>query len=311
MSTSAIELLDLEKSFKVSLGVKSRRALDRLSLSVAPGEIYGFLGPNGAGKTTSIKILTSLLRADSGTARVFGEDPTLEATRRRIGFLPESPVFYDQLTGREFLRFCGHLCGMRGPTLARRADELLERVGLAHAADLQIRRYSKGMNQRVGIAQAIVHDPDLVILDEPMSGLDPMGRADIRDLILDLRKHGKTIFFSTHIIPDVEIICDRIGLVNRGRTISEGSVAQLLSAAQSTSTEVVIEGLPATFEAVPASEISVGTNQRLFLVESDEKLRDLLSSALGQRARVVAVTPRRETLEDLVVRILDQDRAAA
>jgi ABC-2 type transport system ATP-binding protein len=311
MSASAIELRDLEKSFKVGLGVKSRRALDRLSLTVSPGEIYGFLGPNGAGKTTSIKILTSLLRADAGTARVLGLDPTLEATRRRIGFLPESPVFYDQLTGREFLRFCGKLCGMRGPELNRRADALLERVGLAHAADLHIRRYSKGMNQRVGIAQALVHDPDLVILDEPMSGLDPMGRADIRDLILELRKSGKTIFFSTHIIPDVEIICDRIGLVNRGRTISEGSVAELLSAARSTSTEVLIEGLPASFQATPASEISVGTNQRLFLVESDEKLKDLLSTALGQRARVVAVTPRRETLEDLVVRILDQDRAAA
>ncbi len=311
MSTPAIELRELEKSFKVSLGVKRRQALDRLSLTVAPGEIYGFLGPNGAGKTTSIKILTSLLRSDGGTARVFGEDPSLEATRRRIGFLPESPVFYDQLTGREFLRFCGRLCGMRGPGLARRADELLERVGLAHAADLQIRRYSKGMNQRVGIAQAIVHDPDLVILDEPMSGLDPMGRADIRDLILDLRRSGKTIFFSTHIIPDVEIICDRIGLVNRGRTISEGSVAQLLSSARSTTTEVVLEGLPEGFRPAAGNELSAAHNQRLFLVESEQNLNDLLASALGQRARVVAVTPRRETLEDLVVRILDQDRVAA
>jgi ABC-2 type transport system ATP-binding protein len=311
MSAPAIELRELEKSFRVSLGVGRRAALNKLSLSVQPGEIYGFLGPNGAGKTTSMKILTSLLRADGGSARVFGEDPGLSSTRRRIGFLPESPVFYDQLTGREFLHFCGRLCGMDGETVRRRAGELLERVGLGQAGDLQIRRYSKGMNQRVGIAQALIHDPELVILDEPMSGLDPMGRADIRDLIVDLRKHGKTVFFSTHIIPDVEIICDRIGLVNRGRTVSEGSVQQLLETARSSTTEILVQGLAAGLPLPMAQEVPASVNHRLFTVDSDERLRELLGTVLAQRAQVVAVTPRRETLEELVVRILGQDRPAA
>jgi ABC-2 type transport system ATP-binding protein len=311
MSAPAIELQALEKRFRVSLGVGRRTALNKLSLSVQPGEIYGFLGPNGAGKTTSIKILTSLLRADGGSARVFGENPGLSSTRRRIGFLPESPVFYDHLTGREFLHFCGRLCGMDGEAVRRRAGELLERVGLGHAADLQIRRYSKGMNQRVGIAQALIHDPELVILDEPMSGLDPMGRADIRDLIVHLRKQGKTVFFSTHIIPDVEIICDRIGLVNRGRTISEGSVQQLLETARSSTTEVLVQGLAAGLPLPMAQEVPASVNHRLFTVDSDEHLRDLLGTILSQRGQVVAVTPRRETLEELVVRILGQDRHAA
>jgi ABC-2 type transport system ATP-binding protein len=167
------------------------------------------------------------------------------------------------------------------------------------------------MNQRVGIAQALIHDPELIILDEPMSGLDPMGRADVRDLIVDLKKQGKTVFFSTHIIPDVEIICDRIGLVNRGRTISQGSVQELLSAARSSTTEVLVQGLAAGCAPPMAKEISASANHRLFTVDSDQRLGDLLAMVLAQQARVVAVTPRRETLEDLVVRVLGQDRAAA
>jgi ABC-2 type transport system ATP-binding protein len=311
MTELAIELKDVEKRFRVNLGVGRRVALDRLSLAVRPGEIYGFLGPNGAGKTTSIKVLTSLLRQDAGTARVFGADPTLRQTRQRMGFLPESPVFYDQLTGREFLHFCGRLCGMDRSAIQRRASELLERVGLSSAADLQIRRYSKGMNQRVGIAQALLHGPEVVILDEPMSGLDPIGRAEIRDLIVELGREGKTVFFSTHIIPDVEIICDRIGLVNRGRLVAEGSVEELLSAAHSTATEVLASELPESFTLPAARETPAGHGLRLFTVDSDDRLRMVLSRILEQRGRIISVNPRRETLEDLVVRMIDQDRAAA
>jgi ABC-2 type transport system ATP-binding protein len=308
MSDLAIELVNLEKQFTLNLGVRRRRALDRLSLSVQRGEIYGFLGPNGAGKTTSIKILTSLLRQDAGEARVFGGDPSMESTRRMLGFLPESPVFYDHLTGREFLRLCGKLCAMPSAAIKKRSDELLGRVGLAHAADLQIRRYSKGMNQRLGIAQAILHEPQLVILDEPMSGLDPMGRADIRDLIVELRNSGKTVFFSTHIIPDVEVICDRIGLVNHGRMIAEGSVHALLDAARSKTTEVLVTGLPASFALAAAQEATAAGGQRLFLVESEDALSQLIQRVMAEQARIVSVTPRRESLEDLVVRMLDQDR---
>ena len=309
--SNAIDLEKLEKNFTLNLRLGRRRALDGLSLSVHAGEIYGFLGPNGAGKTTSIKILVSLLRQDSGVATVFGQDPTHREARRLIGYLPESPTFYDQLTGREFLTFCGKLCWLRGRALKESCDQLLEQVGLAHAADLQIRRYSKGMNQRVGIAQALLHDPQLVILDEPMSGLDPIGRAEIRDLILGLKKRGKTVFFSTHIIPDVEMICDRIGLINHGRMVAEGSVSQLLDSTAERPIEVIVENLTATLDSTLASEVSSNGAQRLYLVHSDEALARFVTDVLHHRGRLVSVTPRREGLENLVVRLLEQDRAAA
>ena len=309
--SDAIELRELKKSFRLDLKVGRRQALNSLSLNVKPGEIYGFLGPNGAGKTTSIKILVSLLRPDSGFARIFGLDPSRDETRTRIGFLPESPVFYDQLTGREFLVFCGKLCGLRGADLGARAAHLLEEVGLSHAADLQIRRYSKGMNQRVGIAQALLHDPELVILDEPMSGLDPIGRAEVRDLILGLKKRGKTVFFSTHIIPDVEMICDRIGLINHGRMVAEGSVSELLDSKEARPIEVLVENVSGSIDGGLAAEVSTIGGQTLYLVNSDEALHRFVAAVLERRGRLVSVSPRREGLENLVVRLLEQDRAAA
>ncbi len=308
---NAIELDDLRKDFRLSMRLGRRRALDGLSLSVRPGEIFGFLGPNGAGKTTSIKILVSLLRQDSGTATIFGAEPARGETRKQIGYLPESPTFYDHLTGREFLAFCGRLCGLRGAELRERSARLLEQVGLAHAADLQIRRYSKGMNQRVGIAQALLHDPELVILDEPMSGLDPIGRAEVRDLILDLKRRGKTVFFSTHIIPDVELICDRVGLINRGRMVAEGTVSELLDAGEARSIEVVVENVSGAFEGGLASEVSSVGARKLYLVPSNEALGRFVSEVLQRRGKLVSVNPRREGLENLVVRLLEQDRAAA
>jgi ABC-2 type transport system ATP-binding protein len=307
----AIELKDIRKDFRLSMRLGRRRALDGLSLSVRAGEIFGFLGPNGAGKTTSIKILVSLLRQDAGRATIFGAEPTRGETRQQIGYLPESPTFYEQLTGREFLAFCGRLCGLRGTELRKRSDRLLEQVGLSHAAELQIRRYSKGMNQRVGIAQALLHDPQLVILDEPMSGLDPIGRAEVRDLILDLKRRGKTVFFSTHIIPDVEMICDRVGLINRGRMVAEGTVTELLDASEARSIEVVVENVSGAFDNVLASEVSSVGAQKLYLVPSNEALGRFVSEVLERRGKLVSVNPRREGLENLVVRLLEQDRAAA
>ena len=309
--SNSIELRDLEKSFRLDLRLGTRRALNGLSLTVRAGEIYGFLGPNGAGKTTSIKILVSLLRQDRGTALIFGGDPTRNEVRARIGYLPESPNFYDQLTGREFLAFCGKLCGLRGADLRQRSDRLLEEVGLAHAGDLQIRRYSKGMNQRVGIAQALLHDPELVILDEPMSGLDPIGRAEVRDLILGLKKRGKTVFFSTHIIPDVELICDRIGLINRGRMVAEGSVGELLDTAEARPIEVAVENFSAVTDRSLAAEVSSVGSQKLYLVPSDEALARFIPTVLQHQGRLVSINPRREGLENLVVRLLEQDRPAA
>ena len=312
---NAIELGELYgRSFSLNLSVGRRRALDwTIALSVQPGEIYGFLGPNGAGKTTSIKILVSLLRQDSGTRDHLrrrtgpGRDPAADRVPARVSGLlrpPDRPGVPRPSAGSS--------AGSAAPSSRSARDRLLEQVGLAHAADLQIRRYSKGMNQRVGIAQALLHDPELVILDEPMSGLDPIGRAEVRDLILDLKQAGKTVFFSTHIIPDVEMICDRIGLINRGRMVAEGTVSELLDARGGRTIEVLVEnvsgrvrrcaGVGGLAASVPRSSTWC-TPTRRWAASSPR--------CSSGRGRLVSVTPRREGLENLVVRLLEQDRAAA
>lgn len=306
MTTPAIEIRSLRKRFSVHVRVMTKRvALDGLDLTVEQGSIFGFLGPNGAGKTTTIKVLTSLLHQDSGDARIFGKSPLDLDARRRLGYLPETPSFYEHLTGREFLRFCGALSGLQGAALHKRADELLERVGLAQAANLHIRRYSKGMTQRIGIAQALIGSPDLVILDEPMSGLDPMGRGDVRDLILELKRQGKTIFFSTHIIPDVEVICDRVGVIAKGKLVRDGTVGGLLAEGANGAAEVVVQGLPEGF-AFGEAKPDVSAGRWLFHVDKPEVVSRLLAEAIKAGGTVVSVTPRRASLEELVVGILDQ-----
>lgn len=199
-------------------------ALSNVSLSVAQGEIFGFLGHNGAGKTTMMKILLGLLRATSGYAELLGSPVQNVDVRARIGYLPESPYFYDYLTAEEFLYFYGKLAGLHRETIRTRIPRLLEQVSLTEARQRQLRKFSKGMLQRIGLAQALIHDPELVILDEPMSGLDPIGRKEVRDLILGLRDQGKTVFFSTHIISDVEMICDRVGILAKGKMLSLGRI---------------------------------------------------------------------------------------
>jgi ABC-2 type transport system ATP-binding protein len=219
----------LTKSYPMGFWRKPVRVLSDLSFEVRENEIVGFLGPNGAGKTTTIKILNRLAFADAGKVTLFGEDAE-DGTefRRRIGFMPEQPYFYEYLTAAEFLDLCGQLCGMpRGETRSRSA-ELLSRVGLEGARGMAIRKYSKGMMQRLGMAQALLHDPEFVILDEPMSGLDPMGRMEVRGIIRDLKAAGKTVFFSSHIISDVEALCDRVIMLHKGRKVAEGRVEELM-----------------------------------------------------------------------------------
>ncbi len=224
-----IEVENLRKSYATDFWKKRTRVLDDVSFSVGENEVVGFLGANGAGKTTTIKIINRLAFPDSGTVRLFGEDGVARfASRRRIGFMPEQPYFYEYLTGMEFLGLCGRLNGMGGRETRRRAVAMMERVGLAAAGGMAIRKYSKGMMQRLGLAQALLHDPELVVLDEPMSGLDPMGRMDVRAIISELKSAGKTVFFSTHIISDVEALCDRVILLDRGRKLAEGTVAGLV-----------------------------------------------------------------------------------
>jgi ABC-2 type transport system ATP-binding protein len=224
-----IQVEGLSKSYPTGFWRKRVRVLTDLSFTVARNEIVGFLGPNGAGKTTTIKILNRLAFPDAGTVMVFGEEagrrPEL---RRRIGFMPEQPYFYEYLTGEEFLGLCGHLNGLSRAEIAKESPRMLSRVGLDGAGRTAIRKYSKGMMQRLGLAQALLHEPELVILDEPMSGLDPVGRMEVRNLILELKASGKTVFFSSHIISDVEALCDRVIILLKGRKVAEGRVEDLV-----------------------------------------------------------------------------------
>ncbi|RJP19641.1 MAG: ABC transporter ATP-binding protein [Deltaproteobacteria bacterium] len=235
----------LSKSYPTGFWRRPVRVLADFSCEVYENEIVGFLGPNGAGKTTTIKIVNRLAFPNAGKVTLFGED-LLGGTeyRRRIGFMPEQPYFYEYLTGVEFLRHCGDLCGLRRRSAERRSLELLERVGLSGSADTSIRKYSKGMMQRLGLAQALLHDPELVILDEPMSGLDPMGRMEVRGIIRDLKAAGKTVFFSSHILSDVETLCDRVIMLHKGRKVAEGRVGDLV-AAETLYTELVVSPVPA------------------------------------------------------------------
>src|SRR6059036_3518665 len=231
------------KEFRLGLGRQRVVALDRLNLEVHQGEIFGFLGHNGAGKTTTIKLLLGLLAPTAGQAWILDrpiEDVTI---KEQVGFLPEAPYFYEYLTAGEFLTFYGQLFGLGGAPLTKKVEQLLEMVALTDAHRLQLRKFSKGMLQRIGLAQALINDPALVVLDEPMSGLDPIGRRDVRDIILRLKDEGKTIFFSTHILPDVEMICDRVGILVKGQLRAVGAVHGLVGAATVTSVEILVERL--------------------------------------------------------------------
>jgi ABC-2 type transport system ATP-binding protein len=219
-----IEINSLSKSYKEGLTKKRVQALTDLSLQVSSGEVFGFLGPNGAGKSTTIKMLVNLVFPDSGSITLFGQQPGTQAVQRRIGFLPENPYFYDYLTAEELLWFAGTACNMDRASIRKRSAELFEQVDLTAAARRPLRTYSKGMVQRAGLAAALVHDPDLVILDEPMSGLDPIGRKMVGDIILDLKAQGKTVFFSSHILTDIERFSDRIGILAAGKLLLAGDL---------------------------------------------------------------------------------------
>lgn len=227
MSRIVVDIQDLGKVYPPQVGQPAKVALQGATLQVSEGETFGLLGPNGAGKTTLQKILLGLIRPTSGKAMVLGSTPDDTRTRARIGYLPENPYFYTYLTGKEFLEFCGGLFGLGGKELQDRVAKLLERVGMTQAANTQLRKYSKGMLQRIGVAQALVNDPEIVFLDEPMSGLDPVGRHQLREIILDLKREGKTIFFNTHILSDVELLCDRVGILNQGKLVASGKVHDL------------------------------------------------------------------------------------
>lgn len=289
---------------KYCLGLRRQRitALDHLDLEVEEGEIFGFLGPNGAGKTTAIKLLLGLLHPTAGSAWILGRTIDEVEVRQDVGYLPESPFFYEYLTAEEFLMFYGQLFGLGGIGLVKKVDELLELVSMTHARCLPLRKFSKGMLQRVGIAQALINDPKLVILDEPMSGLDPIGRRDVRDIILRLRDGGKTIFFSTHILPDVEMICDRIAILVKGQLRAVGGVQDLVGAASVTSIEIIVEAF--TEEAASEAASRGGTvvrqgRQALIKINDQHRVDDVLDLIRRHGGRLVSLVPHKRSLEDL------------
>jgi ABC-2 type transport system ATP-binding protein len=308
---SAIEILGLEKTYSIGFWRKRPKcALRPLSLSVEDGEILGFLGPNGAGKTTTLKLLMGLIYPTSGSARILGKEWTDPSVKAQIGFLPEQPYFYDYLTASELLHYYGRLSGVAAKNLSARVDEVLARVGLPNVGGLQLRKFSKGMLQRVGIAQAILHDPKVVFLDEPMSGLDPMGRREVRDLIAELKQKGTTVFFSTHILSDAEALCDRVAVIHLGELRAMGSVAELTAGVRG-QTELVWQGgiIPASIKALPAECHVTGDTVRAIL---PEEAQDRAIDALRrERLRLISVTPVRTTLEQYFVEKLKTSEKTA
>ena len=299
--TDIVKIEHIVKDFRPGFGLVRKRVLHGISFSVQRGEIFGFVGPNGAGKTTTLKILMGLIHAQGGSATVLGHDIGESEYRRHVGFLPENPYFYDFLTGTEFLNFYARVSGVPAKERSERVASLLEQVGLAHAADARLRTYSKGMLQRVGIAQAIVHDPDIVFLDEPMSGLDPIGRKEVRDLILRLNGEGKTIFMCTHILSDVEMLCHRVAIIVKGEIRYVGSSEEFLSS-EERSAEVVLARLPADAVTVIEDRFDAPMRGRGDHVEMripEKEVKDLLRLALDTGAEIVSVTPHRVSLESI------------
>ncbi len=308
MTATPIELHGLSKTYRLGFLMNRQvRALDGLDMVIQPGQIYGLLGPNGAGKSTTIKIAMNLVQATSGTARLFGKSPTDTEARRNVGFVPENPAPYEYLTGREFVELAADLGGVPQGEVRSRTAEVLESVGMARAADLQIRRYSKGMIQRIALAQAVVHRPLLLILDEPTSGLDPVGRRMVRDFILAERNRGTTVLFCTHIIPDVETLCDRVAVLVNGHRVREGRVADLLSASIP-QWELVVEGLPEERLRGLGRKLDEVQNlqDRLLVRCQDAEAQQLVAQVLQTGGRVLSLQPTRFTLEDLFLEALSE-----
>ena len=310
----AIETTELTKDFAVGFWRKRpRRVLDRLSLQVEAGEVFGFLGPNGAGKTTTLKLLLQLVFPTSGEARILGRPPGDLGVKRRLGYLPENPYFYDYLTAEELLTYFGGLHGLQGSERARRVSALLDEVGIGAERRLQLRKFSKGMLQRVGIAQALVNQPELVILDEPMSGLDPLGRRDVRSLILRLRDRGCTVFFSSHVLSDAEALCSRVAILAKGRMVAGGRLSEILAFGVH-GWELVVADVRDDVIAKYKTRISrsspIGGGRFMLELPSATPPEQLLSELIADGGRLVSINPLRETLEDFFVEKVAQGGAS-
>jgi ABC-2 type transport system ATP-binding protein len=311
MPSFAIETENLSKEYPHGfLHLKKKTSLDDLTMQVQDGEVFGLLGPNGAGKSTTIKLLMGIIFPTAGSARILGKPVSDVSMHRDLGYLPEQPYFYDYLTAAEVLDYFARFHGYSAAERGERVQKMLKKVGLETAGKIQLRKYSKGMLQRVGLAQAILHDPKLVMLDEPMSGLDPVGRREVRDIILELKNAGKTILFSTHILPDAEMLCDRVGVIAGGKLQGVGSPGAIVGV-KTTGMEILFElaesrALP---DAIRAKAANAGAGYRMSVCEGE--LYAALEELRAAGARIISVTQIRPTLEDFFMELVGKDRAQA
>jgi ABC-2 type transport system ATP-binding protein len=305
-----IEIENLTKDYEVGFWKKKKvRALDQLTLNVEGGQIFGFLGGNGAGKTTTIKILMSLIFPTEGRAKILGEDISNVPMHSRIGYCPENPYFYDYLKASELMNYFGELFGFDAARRKRKTEELLTKVGLEEKDwNKQLRKFSKGMLQRVGLAQALINEPEVVFLDEPMSGLDPIGRREIRELIASLREQGTTVFMSTHILSDIEALCDNVAILRRGKLAATGKLDDLLNEAGETQTfEINVKGVSAAdlqtgVEKIAGAEIFAKANGANIQVLDEKDIDKVLQIARENGGRLVSVQPVKQSLEELFVK---------
>lgn len=299
-----IEIKNLSKDYEKGFWKKKKiRALDDLSLEVKSGQIFGFLGGNGAGKTTTIKILMSLIFPTSGTAKILGRDISDYKMHSRIGYCPENPYFYDYLKATELMNYFGKLFGLDSVKAQKRGEELLTKVGLDKKHwNKQLRKYSKGMLQRVGLAQALINDPEIIFLDEPMSGLDPLGRREIRELISELRNQGKTVFMCSHILSDIEALCDNVAILQNGKLKAKGNLNELLTkSGEKQSFEIVVKGVSADDLEISGAEVSSKANGAVIQVSCESEISKILQITKEKGGNLVSVQPVKQSLEELFV----------
>ena len=309
MTGPAIETENLTKEYPYGfLHLKKKASLEGLNMHVETGEVFGFIGPNGAGKSTTIKLLLGLIFPDAGTARILGKPISDIEMHRDIGYLPEQPYFYDYLTATEVLDYFARFHDLAASDRKERVQQILKKVGLETARKIQLRKYSKGMLQRVGLAQAILHDPKVVILDEPMSGLDPVGRREVRDIILELKRDGKTVMFSTHILSDAEMLCDRVGVIVGGKLRGVGAPEQIV--------DMKTQGMEILFElegpnAAPIVSKATRTGDRYRMQVSESEVYDAIEQLRAAGAKIISVSQVKATLEEFFMNLVAADRAQA
>ncbi len=301
--TTALKTEDIHKSFKVGFIPKKKKILNGISLDVKQGEIFGYLGPNGAGKTTTLKCILGLIFPEKGKIEIFGHPYLSLQAKERVGYLPENPYFYDYLTAWEFLHFYSQLSPIKKKEEIIRT--LLRLVRLEDSAHLQLRKYSRGMLQRIGLAQSLIHNPSLVFLDEPLGGLDPLGRKEVRDIIVRLKEEGKTVFLCSHILQDIEMICDRVAILVNGEIINQGRLQDLISE-KIFFTEIVLSGLDRKELEGMGESFATHEERILLKVFDEEKIEKVLSLVQSKNGKIHSLIPRTETLEDLFVGMVKQ-----